>query len=143
MCIVCPTRRLASTERAHAQLNLNASGTIFPRYSPKPYRGDFRKGRYCIIIISIPTRRRCCTRNTDRDLYLPHTCVSAFTSVNLPEYIPTRPGSVRPRPQLFVTHVTSKSWSFCKFVAPTANSWKIKNKFMVICVKHFSIFQKY
>jgi len=95
---------------------------------------DFRKGRYCIII-SIPTLLH--PKHWPRPVLTPR--VSAFTSVNLPEY--THPRSVRPAPS---SHVTSKSCAFCEFIAPTANIiWKIKSRNGKLQSKRFSIFLKW
>lgn len=125
-CIVCPTRRLASTERSHAQLNLNDGGFIFLR-SLKPYC-DFRKGRYCIII-TIPTRRRLCTRYTDRGLYLPHVCLCSRPLIF--QNIHTRSPSVQLDCHTSVANC-GRLW-----FDPTVNSWKIKC--MVNFIKRFSI----
>lgn len=114
-CIVCPTRRLASHETRTRPVELERRRCYFSSLFAEAVQRRFpeRSLLCCIIIISIPTRRRrcCCTRNTDRNLYLPHTCVSAFTSVNLPEYTYTSSPAVRPsvRPLCIVAHTSLRN----------------------------------
>jgi len=124
---------LASTEHAHAQLNLNAGGFIFPR-PPKPYR-DFRKGR-CCIIISIPTAPETPTAACSGYSYPPRVCLRSRPLIfqNIYSHAP----AVRPSGSV-VTHVTRNDGRLHIYCAHCSERLENKKVLMVNCIKHFSV----
>lgn len=105
----------SSVTRAHAQLNLNAGGAIFPRYSPRSHTAAISGKVVIALLLLFPFRH-------GGGAAAPETLTATCT-------YPTRVCvCLRSRPLIFqniiylhITRGTSKSsWAFCKFIAPTA-----------------------